>query len=203
MQPNTIFGDQKLHCKTKGTLPAAGIPYLSRRPKENFTFDSKYDPRFERLQSVPFGAYCTPCKPKHVHTLRILSSRRGRAPTTWVTGFSPSDHRGAGAEGVSLRRGAVPAQWAGLGRTQASDRLSFTFPLCLRPSSRHVMPRFRACASPLKVFPGLGGWSGRRVGGRRWRRPRSANVGAWPCGGQGKLSFLPEGAGRAGGRTSR
>ena len=77
-----------------------------------------------------------------------------------------------------LRGRAEPAQWAGFGRTRATSLLSATFPLCLRPSSRHVMPRPRACASQL-VADAVSGLRGlERPPSRLWRwRPGSAKCG--------------------------
>lgn len=129
---------------------------------------------------------------QNTYTLRIPSSRQGRASTTWVSGASPGASRRAGVGGVSLRRETVPAQWAGPGWTQATDLLSSAFPLCLRPSSCHVTPRFRACAAPLPVFPGSGGWSGRRVrsGGGGGRGVRTWGPG--PAEGRGSYLFFSQ-----------
>ena len=115
---------------------------------------------------------------QNAHTIRKVPCRQGRARTTWVVGASRRHQPKAGVGGVFLRGRAEPAQWAGFGRTRATSLLSATFPLCLRPSSRHVMPRPRACASQL-VADAVSGLRGlERPPSRLWRwRPGSAKCG--------------------------
>lgn len=99
---------------------------------------------------------------------------------------------------MSLPREEGPARWAGLGRVRATGLRSPTFPLCLRPSSRHVMPRPRACASSLVVaaVSGLRGLERPPSRRRWWPRLGSAECG---LGGQalpeaGKVTFpFPKG----------
>lgn len=112
---------------------------------------------------------------QNAYTIRKVSCRQGRARTTWVVGASRRHQPKAGVGGVFLRGRAEPSQWAGLRRTWATSRLSPTLLVCLRPSSRHVMPRRRACASQL-VADAVSGLRGlERPPSRLWRwRPGSA-----------------------------
>lgn len=138
---------------------------------------------------------------QNAYKIRKVPCRQGRARTTWVVEASRRHQPKAGVGGVFLRGRVEPTQWAGLGRTRATSLLLPTFPLCLRPSSRHVTPRSRACASQL-VADAVSGLRGlERPLSRLWRwRPGSAKC---RLGGQalrrtGEVNlFFPEKAGRA------
>lgn len=176
MQFTRIKRPHRSHRFTKSTkriLPGARTSpsYLSRWPKGNFTFDStKQALRFDSLQSVPLGD--KPPSSRGAQSNQILPSRLGWAATTWVTAASSSKRRRA-AEGAWPRRGGGgrPAGGRGL-RAGAPSSL----PFCLRPSSRHVTPRPRACAPRLAavVVSGLRAPERLLSRRRRWRRPGRA-----------------------------
>lgn len=72
--------------------------------------------------------------------------------------------------------------------------LAAAFPLCLRPSSRHVMPRpprMRISSAGRGCFRAWGAGAAARVGGGGGGDPvvQSAGLGARPCRGPRKFSF--------------
>lgn len=138
--------------------------------------------------------------------MRNCSSRQGPASTTWVFEASGSDTRREGAGGVSLRREAVPRSGRGLCRPGLPPprRCFPPLPSPFEPPRNATSPTHAHLECWPRLFPGSGGWSGRKSRRWWWRRPRSTECGP---GGQAlpraQEVFFSEGADRAGGRAAR